>query len=159
MNERIIKKVNEEIMDTKVDLTYKEFIDLLAEIQKKDNEIEYLRNTIEDMMEEESEEFEEDDLLDELEDEECEELEEEIDRLRKELKETKKVSEIRYNLLLKAVEEIEEKDKLIKELRKENKDDENILGYFRINKEDVNKIVDKLYQAINQKIEKDLNLY
>lgn len=72
MNERIIKKVNEGIMDTKVDLTYKEFVDLLAEIQKKDNEIEYLRNTIEDMMEEESEEF-----LGESEDEECEELEEE----------------------------------------------------------------------------------
>ncbi|MDM1004466.1 hypothetical protein QTJ02_13920 [Clostridium perfringens] len=72
MNERIIKKVNEGIMDAKVDLTYKEFIDLLAEIQKKDNEIEYLRNTIEDMMEEESEEF-----LDENEDNECEELEEE----------------------------------------------------------------------------------
>ncbi|HAT4331032.1 TPA: hypothetical protein I9073_002764 [Clostridium perfringens] len=113
MNNEIIKKINKEIMDTKVDL--------LAEIQKKDNEIEYLRNTIEDMMEEESEEFEEDDLLDELEDEECEELEEEIDRLRKDLKEVKKVSEIRYNLLLKAVEEIEEKDKLIKELREENR--------------------------------------
>ncbi|WP_265881335.1 hypothetical protein [Clostridium perfringens] len=93
MNNEIIKKVNEGIMDSKVDLTYKEFVDLLAEIQKKDNEIEYLRNTIEDMMEEESEEFEEDDLLDELEDEECEELEEEIDRLRKDLKEVKKVSE------------------------------------------------------------------
>lgn len=121
MNERIIKKVNEGIMDAKVDLTYKEFVDLLAEIQKKDNEIEYLRNTIEDMMEEESEEFEEDDLLDELEDEECEELQEESDRLRKELKEVKKVSEIRYNLLLKAVEEIEEKDKLIKKLKEENR--------------------------------------
>lgn len=92
MNNEIIKKVNEGIMDSKVDLTYKEFVDLLAEIQKKDNEIEYLRNTIEDMMEEESEEFEE----------------------------VKKVSESRYDLLLKAVEEIEEKDKLIKELRKEN---------------------------------------
>lgn len=121
MNNEIIKKVNEGIMDSKVDLTYKEFVDLLAEIQKKDNEIEYLRNTIEDMMEEESEEFEEDDLLDELEDEECEELEEEIDRLRKDLKEVKKVSESRYDLLLKAVEEIEEKDKLIKELREENR--------------------------------------
>lgn len=72
MNNGIIKKVNEGIMDTKVDLTYKEFVDLLAEIQKKDNEIEYLRNTIEDMMEEESEEF-----LGESEDNECEELEEE----------------------------------------------------------------------------------
>ncbi|MDM0950367.1 hypothetical protein QTI79_14315 [Clostridium perfringens] len=72
MNNEIIKKVNEGIMDSKVDLTYKEFVDLLAEIQKKDNEIEYLRNTIEDMMEEESEEF-----LDENEDNECEELEEE----------------------------------------------------------------------------------
>lgn len=121
MNNEIIKKVNEGIMKTNINLTYKEFVDLLAEIQKKDNEIEYLRNTIEDMMEEESEEFEEDDLLDELEDEECEELEEEIDRLRKELKETKKVSEIRYNLLLKAVEEIEEKDKLIKKLKEENR--------------------------------------
>lgn len=104
MNSEIIKKVNEGIMDSKVDLTYKEFVDLLAEIQKKDNEIEYLRNTIEDMMEEESEEFEE-----------------EIDRLRKDLKEVKKVSESRYDLLLKAVEEIEEKDKLIKELREENR--------------------------------------
>lgn len=112
MNNEIIKKVNEGIMDSKVDL--------LAEIQKKDNEIEYLRNTIEDMMEEESEEFEEDDLLDELEDEYWDELQEESDRLRKELKEVKKVSESRYDLLLKAVEEIEEKDKLIKELRKEN---------------------------------------
>ena len=72
MNERIISKVNEGIMETKVDLTYKEFVDLLAEIQKKDNEIEYLRNTIEDMMEEESEDF-----LDESEDNEGEELEEE----------------------------------------------------------------------------------
>ena len=120
MNNEIIKKVNEGIMDSKVDLTYKEFVDLLAEIQKKDNEIEYLRNTIEDMMEEESEEFEEDDLLDELEDEYWDEPQEESDRLRKELKEVKKVSESRYDLLLKAVEEIEEKDKLIKELRKEN---------------------------------------
>lgn len=91
-------------------------------IIKKVNEIEYLRNTIEDMMEEESEEFEEDDLLGELEDEYWDdELQEESDRLRKELKEVKKVSEIRYNLLLKAVEEIEEKDKLIKELREENR--------------------------------------
>ncbi|WP_415313928.1 hypothetical protein [Clostridium perfringens] len=120
MNERIIKKINERIIKTNINLTYKEFIDLLAEIQKKDNEIEYLRNTIEDMMEEESEEFEEDDLLDELEDEYWDELQEESDRLRKELKEVKKVSESRYDLLLKAVEEIEEKDKLIKELRKEN---------------------------------------
>lgn len=69
MNERIIKKVNEGIMDSKVDLTYKEFVDLLAEIQKKDNEIEYLRNTIEDMMEEESEEF--------LDENECKEIKEE----------------------------------------------------------------------------------
>ncbi|MGU8532509.1 hypothetical protein ACV3P0_12665 [Clostridium perfringens] len=121
MNNEIIKKVNEGIMDSKVDLTYKEFVDLLTEIQKKDNEIEYLRNTIEDMMEEESEEFEEDDLLDELEDEYWDELQEESDRLRKELKETKKVSEIRYDLLIKAVEEIEKKDKLIKELREENR--------------------------------------
>ncbi|NGT07390.1 hypothetical protein G6Z20_14905 [Clostridium perfringens] len=90
-------------------------------IIKKVNEIEYLRNTIEDMMEEESKEFEEDDLLGELEDEYWDELQEESDRLRKELKEVKKVSEIRYNLLLKAVEEIEEKDKLIKELREENR--------------------------------------
>ncbi|MDK0954106.1 hypothetical protein P5F47_11345 [Clostridium perfringens] len=123
MNNEIIKKVNEGIIKTNINLTYKEFIDLLAEIQKKDNEIEYLRNTIEDMMEEESEEseeFEEDNLLDELEDEYWDELQEESDRLRKELKEVKKVSESRYDLLLKAVEEIEEKDKLIKELRKEN---------------------------------------
>ena len=49
MNERIIKKINERIIKTNINLTYKEFIDLLAEIQKKDNEIEYLRNTIEDM--------------------------------------------------------------------------------------------------------------
>nr|WP_172694132.1 hypothetical protein [Clostridium perfringens] len=121
MNNEIIKKVNEGIIKTNINLTYKEFIDLLAEIQKKDNEIEYLRNTIEDMMEEESEEFEEDDLLDELEDEYWDELQEESDRLRKELKEVKKVSEIRYNLLLKAVEEIEEKDKLIKKLKEENR--------------------------------------
>lgn len=115
--------------------------ELKEKIQDKDDELNYLCEVIDDLEEEK------------------EELNSECEKLEEGLEEVKKVSESRYDLLLKAVAEIEEKDKLIKELRKENKDDENILGYFRINKEDVNKIVDKLYQAINQKIEKDLNLY
>ncbi|MDU6691661.1 MAG: hypothetical protein E6469_12705 [Clostridium perfringens] len=76
--------------------------ELKEKIQDKDDELNYLCEVI-DALEEEKEEL----------NSECEELEEE-------LKETKKVSEIRYNLLLKAVEEIEEKDKLIKKLKEEN---------------------------------------
>ncbi|XZJ40575.1 hypothetical protein ACSXCW_02715 [Clostridium perfringens] len=40
MNSEIIRKVNEGIMETKVDLTYKEFVNLLSEIKDKDKEIE-----------------------------------------------------------------------------------------------------------------------
>lgn len=39
MNNLIIEKVNEEIMNTKVNLTYKEFIDLANEIGRKDKKI------------------------------------------------------------------------------------------------------------------------
>lgn len=39
MNNLIIGKVNKEIMNTKVNLTYKEFIDLANEIKEKDKEI------------------------------------------------------------------------------------------------------------------------
>ncbi|ELC8441032.1 hypothetical protein QYB59_000026 [Clostridium perfringens] len=39
MNENIIIKVNKGIMETKVDLTYKEFVSLLSEIKDKDKEI------------------------------------------------------------------------------------------------------------------------
>lgn len=46
MNEKIISKVNEGIMETKVDLTYKEFVDLLAEIKNKDDEIKELREYV-----------------------------------------------------------------------------------------------------------------
>lgn len=46
MNNEIIKKVNEGIMETKVDLTYKEFVDLLAEIKNKDDEIKELREYV-----------------------------------------------------------------------------------------------------------------
>lgn len=42
-NEKIIKKINEGIMKTKVDLSYMEFVGLLKEIQDKDNEIKELR--------------------------------------------------------------------------------------------------------------------
>lgn len=83
--------------------------ELKEKIQDKDDELNYLCEVI-DALEEELEEL----------DSECEELQEESDRLRKELKEVKKVSESRYDLLLKAVEEIEEKDKLIKKLKEEN---------------------------------------
>lgn len=83
--------------------------ELKEKIQDKDDELNYLCEVI-DALEEELEEL----------DSECEELKEESISLGKELKEVKKVSEIRYNLLLKAVEEIEKKDKLIKELREEN---------------------------------------
>ncbi len=83
--------------------------ELKEKIKDKDDELNYLCEVI-DALEEEKEEL----------DSECEELEEENSSLEKELKEVKKVSEIRYNLLLKAVEEIEEKDKLIKKLKEEN---------------------------------------
>lgn len=76
--------------------------ELKEKIQDKDDELNYLCEVI-DALEEEKEEL----------NSECEELEEELE-------EVKKVSESRYDLLLKAVEEIGEKDKLIKELRKEN---------------------------------------
>ncbi|MBI6048842.1 hypothetical protein KLF26_16500 (plasmid) [Clostridium perfringens] len=76
--------------------------ELKEKIQDKDDELNYLCEVI-DTLEEEKEEL----------NSECEELEEELE-------EVKKVSESRYDLLLKAVEEIGEKDKLIKELRKEN---------------------------------------
>lgn len=39
MNNLIIEKVNKEIMNTKVNLTYKEFIDLANEIGRKDKKI------------------------------------------------------------------------------------------------------------------------
>ncbi|MFI4002640.1 hypothetical protein VBG99_06905 [Clostridium perfringens] len=84
--------------------------ELKEKIQDKDEELNYLCEVI-DALEEEKEEL----------DSEYEELEEENSSLEKELKETKKVSEIRYDLLIKAVEEIEKKDKLIKELREENR--------------------------------------
>ncbi|MCR1963961.1 hypothetical protein NSA28_10035 [Clostridium perfringens] len=76
--------------------------ELKEKIKDKDDELNYLCEVI-DALEEEKEEL----------NSECEELEEELE-------EVKKVSESRYDLLLKAVEEIGEKDKLIKELRKEN---------------------------------------
>ncbi|EOU1128386.1 hypothetical protein CYK82_05860 [Clostridium perfringens] len=76
--------------------------ELKEKIQDKDDELNYLCEVI-DALEEEKEEL----------DSECEELEEGLE-------EVKKVSGSRYDLLLKAVEEIEKKDKLIKELREEN---------------------------------------
>ncbi|MCX0370548.1 hypothetical protein LIZ77_07130 [Clostridium perfringens] len=75
--------------------------ELKEKIQDKDDELNYLCEVI-DALEEEKEEL----------NSECEELEEELE-------EVKKVSESRYDLLLKSVEEIEKKDKLIKELREE----------------------------------------
>ncbi|EPB8249062.1 hypothetical protein VBG99_06900 [Clostridium perfringens] len=45
MNERIIKKVNEEIMDTKVNnITIKDFESIVRELQDKDKEIRELKN-------------------------------------------------------------------------------------------------------------------
>ncbi|MGC5814425.1 hypothetical protein [Clostridium perfringens] len=46
MNSKLISRVNEGIMETKVDLTYKEFVDLLAEIKNKDDEIKELREYV-----------------------------------------------------------------------------------------------------------------
>lgn len=102
---KIIEKEKETLNNAK-----NKILELEEKLKDKDEEIEYLRNTIEDLMEEESEEFEEDDdWLDELEDEECEELQE-----------VEELAENRYNLLIKATGEVEKKDKLIKELREEN---------------------------------------
>lgn len=90
-NEKIITKVNEGIMETKVYLTYKEFVDLLKEIQDKDVKIK-----------------EKDNELDYLEDENI--------SLKEELEEVEELSESRAELLIKAVDKIVAKDKLIKEL-------------------------------------------
>ncbi|MGV1040636.1 hypothetical protein [Clostridium perfringens] len=76
--------------------------ELKEKIQDKDDELNYLCEVIDDLEEEK------------------EELNSECEKLEEGLEEVKKVSESRYDLLLKAVAEIEEKDKLIKELRKKN---------------------------------------
>lgn len=42
-SEVIIKRINEGIMDTKVDITYKEFVNILAELNNKDEKIKELK--------------------------------------------------------------------------------------------------------------------
>lgn len=49
MNNEIIKKVNEGIMDTKIDLTYKEFESIVRELQDKDKEIRELKKLKEEL--------------------------------------------------------------------------------------------------------------
>lgn len=46
MNSKLISRVNRGIMNTQVDLTYKEFVDLLSEIKDKDDEIKELREYV-----------------------------------------------------------------------------------------------------------------
>lgn len=41
-----IKRINEDIMDTKVDITYKEFVNILAELNNKDKEIKELKKYV-----------------------------------------------------------------------------------------------------------------
>lgn len=43
MNNEIIKKINKEIMDTKVNITIKEFESIVRELQDKDKEIRELK--------------------------------------------------------------------------------------------------------------------
>ncbi|EIF6153548.1 hypothetical protein [Clostridium perfringens] len=43
MNNEIIKKINKEIMDTKVTITIKEFESIVRELQDKDKEIRELK--------------------------------------------------------------------------------------------------------------------
>lgn len=44
MNNEIIKKINKEIMDTKVNITIKDFESIVRELQDKDKEIRELKN-------------------------------------------------------------------------------------------------------------------
>lgn len=43
MNNEIIKKINKEIMDTKLDISYKDFESIVRELQDKDKEIRELK--------------------------------------------------------------------------------------------------------------------
>lgn len=43
MNNEIIKKINKEIMDTKVNISYKDFESIVRELQDKDKEIRELK--------------------------------------------------------------------------------------------------------------------
>ncbi|MGC5814426.1 hypothetical protein [Clostridium perfringens] len=127
MNNETIKKINEEIINTKVNLTIKDFEIIIRELEDKDREIRELKK-LTDGLENQLWEFEED--YDDLEEEntklkkekenledECFELEEENNKLTAELKEVK--SENMKLKMEKIAKKIQESDiKLSEDLAK-----------------------------------------
>lgn len=165
MNNETIKKINEEIINTKVNLTIKDFEIIIRELEDKDREIRELKK-LTDGLENQLWEFEED--YDDLEEEntklkkekenledECFELEEENNKLTAELKEVKS------------------ENKSLKEENRKNSGEINA-NWLKVSSEALeieeimdrfldfckeSEFMDKLRKDIEQDIKKDIHLY